>query len=319
VGSGRYAGTGFSGLVASHVAVNPFIAGQIALTGLDAANLIISDDGGTSWATQRFPDWNRWGGSYDVSFPDASTMFVLTGQAGRFGGIGSSTDGGATFSFAAGSAAGLPERDSESELRATAIEALDPITVLATFDGRLYRSVDGGGSWTTIAAPAGAGDLERSPTTPGTLLLAAADGLYGSTDHGSTFELMPGSPGELTSLTYAPDGVTIFGTRWRIGTDDGLWRFDGSSWQLVVAERLAHGVAVDPTDPSRVLLTTEEHPSRDGSTGAGFFFSAAGGTTWDPFNDGLAMLRAGAVAFDPYVPGRAYLGTEGRGFWVVDL
>jgi hypothetical protein len=31
------------------------------------------------------------------------------------------------------------------------------------------------------------------------------------------------------------------------------------------------------------------------------------------------MLRAGAVAFDPYVPGRAYLGTEGRGFWVVDL
>jgi hypothetical protein len=319
LGLGRYAGTGFSGLVASGVDVNPFTAGQLVLTGLDAANLIISGDGGTSWETQRFPDWDRWGGTYDFSFADASTMFVLTGQAGRFGGIGWSTDGGTTFSFAAGSAAGLPERGEQSNLQATAIEALDATTVLATFDGRLYRSVDGGGNWTTIDAPAGAGDLERSSTTPGTLLLSAADGLYRSTDGGSTFELMPGSPAELTSLTYAPDGIIVFGTRWRTGTDDGLWRFDGSSWQLVMAERLAHGVAVDPTDPRRVLLTTEEHPFRDGSTGAGVFFSADGGTTWRALSDGLAMLRAGAVAFDPYVPGRAYLGTEGRGFWVVDL
>ncbi len=319
LGLGRYAGTGFSGLVASSVAVNPFTAGQIALTGLDAANLIISDDGGASWRTQRFPDWDRWGGSYDISFADATTMFVFTGQARTFGGIGRSTDGGATFSFAAGSAAGLPERDARSDRQTAAVEAFDATTVLATFDGRLYRSVDGGRSWTTIDAPAGAGDLERSPTTPGTLLLAAADGLYRTTDHGSTFQLMAGSPGELASLTYAPDGITIFGTRWRIGTDDGLWRFDGSSWQRVVAERLAHGVAIDPTDPQRVLLTTEEHPFRDGSTGAGVLFSDDAGTTWHALNDGLAMLRAGAVAFDPYVPGRAYLGTEGRGFWVIDL
>ena len=107
----------------------------------------------------------------------------------------------ATFAFGAGSADGLPERGALSDPRATAIEALDPMTVLATYDGRLYRSVDGGGTWTTIVAPAGAGDLELSPTTAGTLLLAAADGLYRSTDHGATFELVAGSPSELTSPT----------------------------------------------------------------------------------------------------------------------
>jgi hypothetical protein len=45
------------------------------------------------------------------------------------------------------------------------------------------------------------------------------------------------------------------------------------------------------------------------------FWTTDGGMTWSDCTDGLAMRRASVVAFDPHMPGRIVVGTQGNGFW----
>ena len=78
-------------------------------------------------------------------------------------------------------------------------------------------------------------------------------------------------------------------------------------------------VAVDPSDPCRLVLVTDDQPFHDVTRATGVYASLDCGLTWTAINDGLPVLRGSAIAFNPHDPSQLVLGTSGRGFFVAQL
>jgi len=100
-----------------------------------------------------------------------------------------------------------------------------------------------------------------------------------------------------------------------LGDRSGVWRFSGKTWERLFDERYAENVAVDPTNPNRIAVTTNENPYVDISPATGVWISGDRGKTWSQANEGLAMLRGHAIAFDPFDGEKLVFGSFGRGFW----
>jgi photosystem II stability/assembly factor-like uncharacterized protein len=66
-------------------------------------------------------------------------------------------------------------------------------------------------------------------------------------------------------------------------------------------------VALDPTDPDRLLIAT---------IGDGVLLTEDGCASWTRSNDGLKSLYVNTVAIHPRDPQRAYAGTQDAGAYV---
>jgi hypothetical protein len=112
----------------------------------------------------------------------------------------------------------------------------------------------------------------------------------------------------------------LYVTKWRTPDgDNGLYRFYSGAWTLVKAEYALRSVDVDPTNPLRIIVSTDDDPYHDVSAASGVYLSIDGGATWSGQSHGLAMLRGGIVRFVPWDPSQVILGTNGRGFWLGTL
>lgn len=115
----------------------------------DAGTLFESADLGGTWISRQLTTGRLW----DVDFHDGSRG-VVVGEGGAF----YTTDGGSTW---------LP-----SPLSATlrSVEMLDGATAIAAgYDGAVYRSGDGGASWTRLSPVCGlVKDIRRIAALPGT-------------------------------------------------------------------------------------------------------------------------------------------------------
>lgn len=98
----------------------------------------------------------------------------------------------------------------------------------------------------------------------------------------------------------------------------GLWTQIWGSSQTLQAG-FAFDIAVDPADPNKIAVVTNDQPWHELMESTGVWVSTNGGTTWAQKNSNLPMLRGGTIAFDPVKPGRAIVGLNGRGFWVAQL
>ena len=316
VAPGLYRGRGYSGLVATGVHFNPFREGDLSLTAMDGGNVVQSMDGGTSWRRSMCA-WDCWGGAYDAAYAPGGTMYALLGQAGMFNGIARSVDDGKTWIVAVGAKAGLPERASWDGGNPGGVWAVDTTTVVATAGGKAFRSTDGGASWSRVVA-GGAGHLTGAPSDRRRLWLSTASGLQTSTDGGATFIAAPAAPtvDADAQVTVSPtDPGVVFVPQWRYG---GLWRYDGTSSTLVLQDSTVLTVAVEPQDPQVLLAVSNDHPFHDIVRG-GVHLSRDGGRTWSELTAGLPVLRASAVAFDPFHTGRVVIGTYGRGFFSTSI
>ncbi|NJL31945.1 MAG: hypothetical protein HC898_10100 [Phycisphaerales bacterium] len=81
----------------------------------------------------------------------------------------------------------------------------------------------------------------------------------------------------------------------------------------------ATGIAVDPTDPTRLVLTTDDDPYRDIMQANGVWLSEDTGLTWRSLSDTLPMLRGPTIAFNPQNPDQIFFGTSGRGFFAYTI
>jgi len=318
--TGFFAGTGYSGLVSTDIVFNPYDPDDMILLGFDGGNFIQTIDGGATWR-RTVQDVSAWGGGVEAAYSPTSPdrIYVLLGQFSNFRGIAISNDGGATFELAAGADFGLPDVSNvPSGARGLAVhDQGGSDAVFAVVGGQVYRSADGGDSFATVPAITNARDVAVAPR--GLVFVATDTGVLVSNDGGLGFSNAGSPPAGITSLySSASEPDVVYGVAFRDG-DGGLYRFDGGSWTQLFDDFFSHGAAIDPENPSNIVVVTSEPAFHDVSSATGVHMSNDGGATWTPVVAGLPMTRLRTAEFNPANPDRLVVGTTGRGFYEISF
>ncbi|MBZ5522601.1 MAG: hypothetical protein LAP21_10220 [Acidobacteriia bacterium] len=336
------AATGVSGRVTA-LAVDPRNANVVYLGGAEGG-VWKTTDGGTTWLplTDAQPSLAVGSITLDPSAPD--TVYVGTGEANETGdayfgaGILKSTDGGATWVQLPGPFA------SGTELSGTTIDTISVhptnrqilLASVATFSpttpGGIYRSADGGNTWTNVLSATIARDGIFEPIS-GNVAWAAIEGVgvYKSTNAGLTWSpangtganVLPSANLGRIEIAIAPSSTSTLyaGIGNSSGSALGIYKTvdAGVNWQSLQLGPAAgycgyqcgynNVIAVDPVN-ANVVYVGGQSPS--------LFRSLDGGTTWaqaDLNEQGYCVLHADAHALAFSFDGaRLYTGNDG-GVW----
>jgi len=314
-------GRGYSGLVATNAAFNPFNPQHVVVQGFDAARVIQSFDGMQTWqrsATSPSP----YNGGRDLTFASASTMYATFGQS-NFQGIGKSSDGGQTWITISGSGVGLPAIGTGTE--SGGIYASNTNAVWAIVNRTLYQSADGGANWTSQAAQVSGNAywIAAHPSVASTFYVSTSSLIYKTTD-GINYTALPsgGVPVNGGKLEVDAQG-SLYVAAGNIGggnSSNGLWKFtDTTGWSQLKSDRYIADVSVNPFDLSMIAIVTDDLPYHDIIRSTGVWLSQDSGVTWSPLNEGLPMLRGATIEFNPHVNGQLIVGTEGGGFYIMTI
>ncbi len=276
---------------------------------------------------------------------DTQKLYVAAGMAlsapGRNAAILRSNDRGATWSRSE-----LPIRlGGNSDGRGTGERLqVDPnkgsILFLGTNENGLYKSTDGGISWSQVPGfPSSAGTtfvlFDRSSSSAGTPTrtlyagIAAKSGetLYRSTDGGASWAPVPGGPAGLMPLqgvldgagnlvlTYAnglgPNNITA-GAVYKLATASTTWNNITPAAPSASQQFGYSGLSVDGRNPNTIVVSTIDRTS----TGDDLYKSTDGGRTWS----GLNAISTHDAPANPWVA--AYYGGSlaGKmGHWISDI
>jgi len=192
------------------------------------------------------------------------------------GTIERSTDGGLTWT---GSSAGIGATDVVTTMAFDSADPqvlyaagyLPPVSRLDTFKVRLYRSADGGATWTRIdAGLPEVGGIQKflvSAVDPRTLYAADGGLLFRSTDTGAHWEQVATALqyGSITDLLAAPDGTLYAAT-----SNAGVYSSrDGVSWTRInggLASFDIDDLALAPAHPGTVYAATASGGVEERST-----------------------------------------------------
>lgn len=309
-------GTGYTGWCSTDIAFAPDTAGESTLMAMDAAKIWRSSDDFRSWTYHGHKPW-PWGGGIQAVYA-GPWIYATAGQHGSYHGIyrvHRETNEVVVFQ---GEEHGLPKWPGNVGLGGIHAHPSRPDTVYAVVRGGLMRSDDAGKSWRVILERAGASQVAGDPRHPDVLYVSGRDGVLRSTDGGAEFKLIGGPrPAGRGRLRVAADG-RVYVTLWREARS-GLWRWSPETgWRRLFDETYAKDVAIDPADPTRLAVVTNDDPYHDLNRATGVWLSADDGATWRRANEGLPMLRGQTIAFDPHHRGRVVMGTFGRGFFLTD-
>ena len=198
---------------------------------------------------------------------------------------------------------------------ALAIDPATPATLYAGTcgyenEGGLFKSTNGGGSWTAIFAPC-IRTLLIDPTAPATIYAGTqlTDGaVHKSTDGGASWTNIS------EGLTRPPEGVSLAlhpsaPTTVYAASAYGIFKSTngGTSW-TTINTGLTNSIfpptlAIDPSAPATLYAGTNR----------GVFKSTGGGAGWNASNAGLTATGVNAVVIDPSLPATLYAGTTEGG------
>jgi photosystem II stability/assembly factor-like uncharacterized protein len=248
-------------------------------------------------------------GALAVNRFDAGAVYAAVGNS-LFKSVDSGSNWDKLFSFQLSIAPGAPFAppflsDAPAYPRSLLIDSSNPDILYAGTvrgngcyfaDNLLFKSIDGGRTWTDGVSPdrsgcvlgglfgPSAGLKAIDPSDPNTLYVAETDdedggyGLLQSRDGGATWNPFGGNfPGNVQA---------------------GVW-----------------ALAVDPGNPSTLYAGVDDVPiySDDGTSqpgAGGVFKSTDGGATWKPI--GLTGAAVNLLVIDPAQPGALYAATEGN-------
>jgi photosystem II stability/assembly factor-like uncharacterized protein len=198
----------------SAVAIDPGSPDHI-LVGAAAGGIWETSDGGRTWAPRGDDQRTLTIGAVAFDPGDPLTVYAGTGEGNAFSDQGTgllrSANGGTTWEE-------VPDPDRTFDGQGFyALLVLAHDTLVAATTAGLYRSIDGGESWTQIST-AVTWDLSLgSGSAAGELLAAGQDGLRRSPDEGAGWERfpidLPGVPADLLRLavSHAPaDGGVVY-------------------------------------------------------------------------------------------------------------
>jgi len=259
-------------------------------------------------------------GAWSAQGPEGGPVLAMavdpasgsTLYAGTYGGLFKTTDGGASWAWTA--------RDLvELWVAGVSVDPTDSETVyLATFEiNRVYRSEDGGESWTPLVINVGRNvSIERvlvDPSNPMILYASGYNGLVKSTNGGASWALAEsGLPNpDVQFLVLHPSSPAVLFA----GTGDGLFKStDRAGTWSAVGGGLPPGeigaLAIDPVTPTTMYA-------------AGFaalYKTTDGGSSWTGAG---SVARVGALVVDPSTPETVYAAgqngvyrtTDGGGEW----
>ena len=227
--------------------------------------------------------------------------------AGTSGALYKSIDSGVSWTLLTGT----------TNVGGTNAVAVDPgnaaIVYAAVGDGGVFKSTNGGGSWSGIGLDSTfVFSLAIDPSSPSTIYAGASDGIYRTADGGAHWTLanpndsIPSvralaiDPVTPATIYAGTDGSGVFRT-----TDGGAHWANISSSQPFVNSGTVSGLAVDPSS----------HATLYAATSNGAWKTVNGGSAWTEINDGLEIdfnrptLRA--IAISPGSPSTIYVGSTG--------
>lgn len=178
-----------------------------------------------------------------------------------------------------------------SGVRALAIDPAHPANLYAGIDdvdtesSGLFKSTDGGASWSNTGLTAMAINLVAIDPSNRNIIYVGMEGHYSQ-------------PTGFQGLFKSTDD----GTSW-LGINRGLEGLMGTRLTATTA------LIIDPANANIVYL---------GTSNGGVFRSADGGANWSPFNDGLANLQIRALAVAAGPRHTVYAGTAGGVFKIFD-
>jgi photosystem II stability/assembly factor-like uncharacterized protein len=231
--------------------------------GSGGAGLFRTLDAGASWTLLDNVRMNR-NFIFDMAVDPHTPSTLYVGGNGES--LLKSVDGGTTW-FSAGPVSS----------QAIAIDPLNPTTIYAGTDIAVYKSVDGGASWTiTPVQPFSVFDITIDPQTSSTVYVSARP--YRSTDTGGVLK-----------------------------STDG-----GASWTplTIGLSEMARAVTIDPVSTSTLYAALVP----PGAADANAFRSTDGGESWTAINDGLERVDLWSFAVDAVVTHQIYAATTGGVF-----
>ena len=190
--------------------------------------------------------------------------------------------------------------------------AVDPSNfnrMFAATDGGLYRTGDGGASWSAVTSDDAILAFDRveiDPLTPTTIYSArSGTGVFKSTDDGLSWTAASTglTDNTLRVLAINPTSPrTIYA-----GTDTTIFKtVDGAlSWvalNLPVVDPEVDAIAIDVLNPATIYASTN---------GAGVLKSIDAGASWSVLTSGLSNPSVHSIAIDPSNPETVYAGTCG--------
>jgi photosystem II stability/assembly factor-like uncharacterized protein len=246
-------------------------------------------------------------------------VYAGTGHAGMLiGTVFKSTNGGGNWAPAN---TGLPD----VFVRALAIDPQATSTIYAGTSGAfigpvfrgMFKSIDGGMSWTPLAstpAPASVVSVAIDPQNPAIVYAGTAnlppDTLFKSTNGGTTWAPMStGLPnGIVNAIAVDPlTSSTVYA-----GTQFGLFKSinGGASWTP-----MNNGFTPSSTPTVLALVIDPQNTSTvyAGTGGFGVFKSIDGGANWVPSSTGIASGLINALVMDPGRPNILYAATSSSG------
>jgi photosystem II stability/assembly factor-like uncharacterized protein len=334
--------SGGSGDSAVTIAVNP--QDSNTLYAGTANGIFKSIDGGASWSAANtglpkplFPASVYGPGcatgvcirmlAIDPWNPD--TLYaVVSSLPGTSSRVFKSTDGGASWSD---SSSGLfvtsdnpQDFSGYAYVTSLVINPQDPNTLYAAANagssGGLFKSMDGGASWTRAGLPrTGGAALAMDPRNPSTLYawgtFNPSDGILKSTDGGATWSAansgLPPGYDEILSLTIDPQNAdTIYASLGACHTTpcnysavfkstDGGTKWKGTGLAYSTPPTV---LAIDPVSPATIYAGTYN----------GIAKSTDGGASWNTANSGLTASRTDFLAIDPLNVGGFYAITQNK-------
>ncbi len=327
------------------LAVHPSDENVLYLGGA-AGGVWKSLDGGTSWT----PIFDQVGtatiGAILIETADPLRVWVGTGEHatdcyGYFGlGLFLSTDGGATWTAKNGTAPNalelsfistIVQHPSDAQVLLVGGHGFCDNGVLET--GGLFRSTDGGDSWSRVATiPSAVSDLVVDPSSPNTMYAAvgrssaAQHGVYKSSDGGATWSqlplatfspaptsvawnrlaMAPSAPATLYALMNVPGGTWLYktvnaGAAW---TRTNASACEGQCWYDLTLE-------VHPTVPETLLVGSIRF-ARSTNSGATLDYLTAGWGGAQKVHQDTHLLR-----YSKLTANRFWVGCDG-GLWRTD-
>jgi photosystem II stability/assembly factor-like uncharacterized protein len=196
--------------------------------------------------------------------------------------------------------------------RATCL-VFDTAVIYAGFDGEgIWKSTDGGASWTAAATQPANGQVRGlviHPATRSTLYAATyGGGVYTSANSGVDWNACANTG--LTNLNVVSLAVDPAGTLYA-GTEGGIFTSaDCSAWTAVNS-----GLTVDAATPPVSIAIDATTPANlyAGLDGAGVFRSADSGGSWSASATQPSSLRIKALVIDPEDSTKLFAATYGGG------